>query len=282
MKTLHVIGRPKTKALFQGKSLEKAAFDLGFGFNYISDIETDYFSLPNIVSGDLLYRSSASSSAKSIEKKLLNDDIGHIYHTVRDGLATRSSSFLYNEKMDAPIIETISVPTTKKSDIEKHVEHLGGFPVVVKVMGGSHGVGVIRTDTIDGLKSILDFVRSLQNEVVLRSFVPHKLYARLIVAGNKLAAAHCTHTVANEFRSNVPGPTEAVRESYNPSAEMIASAIVAVHSTGVYFGGVDFLIQDDGSYYISEVNTPCEFSYTERVTGINVAEQLVRLLDSRA
>ena len=61
-------------------------------------------------------------------------------------------------------------------------------------MGGQYGVGVIQVDTIEGLKSLFDYVRIQKRTVLLRSFVQHQYYGRLVVVGDRVVASHRTYS----------------------------------------------------------------------------------------
>jgi len=265
----------------QGASLEKAAKKMGYDFEYVVDSETDLFNLPKLNPGDLLFRTAMSKKARQIEQHVLRDDIGHIYANANRGLSERASSVLYNALAGLPIVKSILLLPTETSDIHKHIEYLGGFPIVVKVMGGSNGVGVIKVDSIESYKSLMDFIMPLDLDIILRSFVPHTHYARLIVVGDELAGAHCTYVMDDEFRTNAPGNNDSNRKVFHPTKEMTDVAIAAVQSTGVTYGGVDLLISDNDTFFISEVNTPCFYSETERITGVDIASKIVAHLESK-
>jgi glutathione synthase/RimK-type ligase-like ATP-grasp enzyme len=86
----------------------------------------------------------------------------------------------------------------------------------------------------------------------------------------------------DEFRTNAPGNNDGNRKLFVPTKEIVSTVVAAVHSTGVAYGGVDILITNDaGDYLISEVNTPCFYSETERITGQDISSKIVALLASK-
>jgi hypothetical protein len=282
MATFYAVVTKMRSGNLQGSSLELAAKAKGHNFEYIVDTQTDSFNLPSLVPGDMVFRAASSKRSRKIERELLRDDIGHIYDNVNIGLGYRASSVLYNSRANLPIVKSILLMPTPKSDLGKHIEYLGGFPVVIKVMGSSNGVGVIKADSIESFKSIMDFITPLNSTIILRSFVPHTHYARLIVVGDEVVGAHCTYVMEDEFRTNAAGNNDGNRKNFTPSKEMIECAVQAVHSMGVTYGGVDLLITSDGGHFISEVNSPCFYSETERVTGVDISSKIVAHLEQKA
>jgi len=282
MATFYAVVTKMRRGTLQGLSLELAAKARGHNFKYILDSKTDMFSLPNLVPGDMLFRTASSKRSRKIERELLREGIGHIYENVNVGIGYRASSVLYNSRANLPIVKSILLMPTPASDLGKHIEYLGGFPVVIKVMGSSNGVGVIKADSIESFKSIMDFITPLNVTVILRAFVPHTHYARLIVVDQEVAGAHCTYVMDQEFRTNAAGNNDGNRKSFIPTTEMAACAVAAVNSMGVTYGGVDLLIADDGSYFISEVNAPCFYTETERISGADISSKIVAHLERKA
>jgi hypothetical protein len=282
MATFYAVVKKMQSGALQGASLELAANALGHDFVYVVAAETDLFNLPQLVAGDMLFRTSMSKRAQQIEQQLLRTDVGHIYENVNQGLAERASSVLYNSRAGLPIVKSILLLPTLTSDLDRHIEYLGGFPIVVKVMGGSNGVGVIKTDSIESFKSLMDFITPMKAEIILRSFVPHTHYARLIVVGDEVVGAHCTYVMDDEFRTNAPGNHDGNRKVFTPTDEMVKTAVAAVQSTGVFYGGVDLLMSENEEYLISEVNTPCFYSETERITGVDISSKIVSFLAEKA
>jgi glutathione synthase/RimK-type ligase-like ATP-grasp enzyme len=86
----------------------------------------------------------------------------------------------------------------------------------------------------------------------------------------------------DEFRTNAPGNHDGNRKVFTPTDEMVKTAVAAVQSTGVFYGGVDLLMSENEEYLISEVNTPCFYSETERITGVDISSKIVSFLAEKA
>lgn len=257
------------------KFLAAAAKNRGVEINIVEAQKVDFFNLPKLDKGDLLLRIGVSSRAIRIERLVVRDDVAHFYRDAAYAISGRACSYFYNKQAGLPVIKTVPLLPTWESNIQEYIDYLGGFPMVMKVLGGANGVGVIQIDTIEGLKSMVDYVRHLKDLVLLRSFVPHDYYGRLIVVGDKVVGSHRTYSVENEFRTNALGNTGEKKEGIIFSEEVRRVAIQAVKSMGVEFGGVDILFSDNGEFYISEVNFPCAFYHTQNIAGVDVAGAMI-------
>jgi len=258
--------------------LAEAAKARDIEVNTIDAEKVDFFNLPKLDKGDLLFRNSMSSRAIRIERLIIRDDIAHFYRDAAYAISGRACSYFYNKQAGLPVIKTIPLLPTWESNIQEHVDYLGGFPLVMKVLGGQDGVGVIQVDSIEGLKSLVDYVRHLKSLVLLRSFVQHRYYGRLVVVGDRVVASHRTYSVENEFRTNALGNADEKKEGIIFSEEVQSVAVKAVKSMGVEFGGVDILFSDNGEFYISEVNSPCAFYHTQEISGVDVAGPMIDYL----
>lgn len=268
---------PKSSLLFL-----EAAKSHGVTAEYVSADKTDYFTLPHLEAGDALYRIGLSKRSAEIERWLLRDDIAHIHDDINHAITGRTSSYFYNLRAGLPVIPTIPLLPTTESNLDVHVEYLSGFPLVVKAMGGTSGVGVMRVDSMESLRSVLDFVRSLSGTVLLRKYVEHQYQGRLVVVGERVVASYRNSPDENEFRTNVVSGFGNTREQYEFSSEVNETAVRAVRALGVNCGGVDILFGPNDEFYIAEVNTPFNLKLAQENGGVDVAGEIVAWLTDRA
>ena len=256
-------------------SLKRACEQRGLEYLPINLKEVDYFALPTLKKGDMLYRHGLKKSGFAVEQALMRSDIAHFYGTQLQVVEDKPYSYYYNERAGLPVVKTIPLLPVENTNLDEYVNYLGGFPVIAKVMGGSKGVGVIKIDTIEGLKSTIDYLRSLDETVFLRSYVPHEYYGRFVVVGDEVVATHTTHVMAGEFRTNASGNIEDNKRVGSFSSEVENIAVEAVRSLDLEFGGVVILFDQHGQYFISEVNFPCGFTSTERIAQTDIAGPMV-------
>lgn len=242
----------------------------------------DLSELQVLGSNDLLYRSATSKKGIEAQRRMISSDCTTFHKDWQSVFNARGASYFIHKAHGLPAIPSFSgIPSTEK-DIQYCVEQLGPFPLIIKVTGGSLGVGVIRVDSIQSMQSVLDYLKSLQVNVLIRKYIDHDYYVRAIVVGNKLLASHAAFTVDGEFRTNAGDDTLQKREARVLPEDQQALVVKAVNVLGFETGGVDLLFDKDGNLFIAEVNFPNNFSVTQRVTGVDIASEMVLYLTKKA
>ncbi len=241
-------------------------------FNYINSyIEED----------SILYRATPGTKSRVIEKWIAGNSTT-FYKDNFYLLNDRSSSFFSNRASGLPIIQTIPDFFSNFDQIDNYVNFVGGFPLIIKITGGSHGVGVIKIDSIESLKSFSDYLKTTSKNIILRKFIKHKKQGRLIVLGDKVIASHLNYC-NKDFRSNVGSNQERMREAMVFPENVQQIAVKAVQSIGLDFGGVDILFEEEtNNPYIAEVNFPCYFPTTQHLTNIDISGQMIDFLIAKS
>ncbi len=263
------------------KFLEAACQARQVTFNLIDPQKIDYTndsSLP--LAGDLLYRASTIQSgykdAGIVEAFLLHDQVTTFYHSFERALSRHVSSFVAHQKANLPIPKTIPRLSCNRASLKKYVNYVGGFPVIIKATGGSHGVGVMKVDSLESLVSIIDYLHRNHEYVIMRQFIDRNTSARFIVLGNKVVSSIEYAAPADDFRSNTGRFPHVQPKEFSPRLQKLA--IAATRLSGVAFGGVDILIDNQDQPFITEVNFPCNFSRAQKVTGVNIAGLMIDFL----
>lgn len=243
----------------------------------------DFAHPPRLNAGDLIYRVATDSLSRQLEKLLLTmrptsfyaDDRGFWW---QDNVVKATAVHM---AYDLPINKTIFGASNDKTQLESAVKELGGFPIVIKVAGGSHGVGVIKVDSFSSLHSVVDYLRNTTNEqFVLRQYVEHEAHARIIVLGNKVVDSTEYTSEQNDFRTNSAKEPSVTAKDFGSEVNQIA--IKSVNVLGLEFGGVDIIIDAKGQAHILEVNFPCFFPRAQRISGIDIAQHMVLYLKHKA
>lgn len=235
--------------------------------------------LPVLQDGDALYRISTTHKARVAEQMMLHAGVRTFYAHWTDGFRSRGASYFLHQKLGLPVIPSFPFAPVHADEVATVVERLGGFPLIVKVRGGSKGVGVMRVDSLPSFRSVIDYVHANETPMLIRKYIPHAYYARVIVVGERVVASHITHAREDEFRTNA-GPEERTREARLLAPDVQHMAVQAVQSLGFTTGGVDLLFDDQERPFIAEVNFPNDFTTTQEVTGIDIAQAMVRHLFS--
>jgi len=200
----------------------------------------------------------------------------------RNVFSVRAASYFLHKAHGLPVIPSFSGIPGSEEELQKCIGRLGPFPIIIKVTGGSLGVGVMRVDSLESMRSVLEYLQSLQVNVLVRKFIEHEYYVRAVVVGDKVVASHATFNMSGEFRTNAGDDALHKREARVLSAEEQAMAVEAVRLLGIETGGVDLLFDKEGSPFIAEVNFPNNFTTTQSVTGVNIASEMVAYLAKKA
>lgn len=223
--------------------------------------------------GDALYRPAVSLAAIRVEQFLWTEGVA-TFHADREGLFFGSSNYpLLFQRAGLPVPRTIPVNGTDRGLLRAHVEAVGGLPVIIKLPGGSGGVGTIQVDSLPGLFSTLDFLLAQGLQPMLSAFVDNALHWRAVVIGDRCIATYRNLQETDDFRSYASGDRADFTAA--PPAALGELAVRAVQALRLEFGGVDLLEHPSGRLYVLEANFPCFFADPQTVAGIDVAGMML-------
>lgn len=241
--------------------------------------------LPPISSTDILYRVSDSQPAKVVEQLLLKKNPASFYLSELGGKFAAAphdlDALVMLKKRGVPIPKTVFSVSRDRNLLTNTLQKLGGFPAILKALGGSHGVGVMRIDSFPSLFSIVDLLSSRGiGPLILRQYIDVRRSARLVVLGNHVIDSIEYMAPANDFRSNVGAVPNVRTMAFADNIQR--TAIRATTTLGWEFGGVDILIDDKDNYYVTEVNFPCFFPRCQLATGVDIAGKMIDYLASKS
>ncbi|MCH7910916.1 MAG: acetyl-CoA carboxylase biotin carboxylase subunit, partial [Candidatus Hydrogenedentes bacterium] len=164
-----------------------------------------------------------------------------------------------------------------------------GFPVLLKATAGGGGRGMRRVDDEKGFDEALVGARSEamkafgSDSLIIEKMIEDARHVEIQVLADEhgtcihLGERDCSvqrrHQKVVE-ESPCPVMTPELREA------MGAAAVKAAQAAGyVNAGTVEFLLNDDGTFYFLEMNTRLQVEHpvTELVTGIDIVEQMIRI-----
>jgi len=98
-----------------------------------------------------------------------------------------------------------TVFTNYSRDVEEVIEHVGGTPVIIKLLEGTQGLGVVLCETKNAAESVLEAFNGLQARVVVQEFIAEAKGAdlRALVVDGKVVGAMKRQGKEGEFRSNL-------------------------------------------------------------------------------
>lgn len=181
-------------------------------------------------------------------------------------------TFLANN--DIPMPDSIYAPLCYYSDASvnevflKRVEKLG-YPLVAKKCFGSLGAGVYLINNFSELEAF-------ENEHKLEAHFYQKFIGnggediRVIAIGGKFVCA-MKRSNKIDFRSNIGLGGHG--EKYIADNKLIKLCEKVAAILKLDYCGIDVLVDNDGKYYICEVNSNAFFEEAERVCGVNIAKK---------
>ncbi|HET9411395.1 MAG TPA: hypothetical protein VFO38_00915 [Candidatus Saccharimonadales bacterium] len=116
--------------------------------------------LPTLSPNDLLYMIHHDAASKAVETFLLKGNPTTFYKNDTIGYYAWENVWtwtLLHDKKSLPIIPTVFDLPRDRQALGEAANELGGFPIVVKAEGGSHGVGVMILDSMASLASVADY-----------------------------------------------------------------------------------------------------------------------------
>lgn len=150
----------------------------------------------------------------------------------------------------------ISSPRTafvnNEDSIDIALDKIGGqFPVIVKTITGAEGIGVMKIDSQESLKSVLQTLWKQDTEVIIQEYIEIKYDVRTLVLDGKIVASVKRIKGGKDFRTNKALGNDS--EPYKLSKAERDLVMQAYKMSGCYFAGVDH-ITNKGTHYILEVN----------------------------
>jgi ribosomal protein S6--L-glutamate ligase len=171
-----------------------------------------------------------------------------------------------------PIPDTILCFTLQEA--RKAALRMNGFPVVVKLLESTHGIGVALAESLYQLERIAESFLGLQGRIILQEFVEESegRDIRAFVVGNKVVAAMERKASKGEFRANMHLGATAAAVELSPEDEKLC--ILAASVLGIEVAGVDLIPSSRGPL-LMEVNASPGLEGIETATNIDIAGAII-------
>jgi len=177
----------------------------------------------------------------------------------------------------------LTQPQTKLiSDPEKsndQVDESGiKFPLIMKTLRGSKGVGVLFVDSPKGLDSIVQLIHKQDEDadLLIQEYIKTEYDVRVHVLGGKVLAAMKRPVIEGDFRSNVSQGS--VPKKITLTELEIEESLKAAKAVGGYWTAVDFIPSKDRVKkppFFLEVNSSPGTEGIEDATGMNIAKEVI-------
>jgi len=189
----------------------------------------------------------------------------------RESLEIASDKFLtsiYLERYKIPTPKTIICENP--NDAIEAFEELGG-DIVLKPLFGSKGVGITRINDKGFAENVIYTLSQLNEIFYLQEFIEHyNRDIRILVLGDKAIAG--MYRVSDNWKTNIHAGARV--EPLEITEELKTLAIKAAKITKTEIAGVD-IVESEKGLLVLEVNSIPGFTALQKVTDINLAEEIV-------
>ena len=176
----------------------------------------------------------------------------------------------------------IGVPKSLVSNnyfsIQSMVEHVGSLPAIIKLINGTHGLGVILAETKSNAESIMEAFYKSKQKVMIQEYIEEAKGAdiRVFIVDGEIVGVMKRQAKPGEFRSNLHrGATSSVVPLSGLEADI---AIKCTDILGLKVAGVDMLQSSRGPL-ILEVNASPGLEGIENTTGKDIAGKIINYVE---
>ena len=187
----------------------------------------------------------------------------------------RTALRLADYGLTQPLTKLISDPEKSNEQVE---ESGIKFPLIMKTLRGSKGVGVLFVDSPKGLDSIVQLIHKQDEDadLLIQEYIKTDYDVRVNVLGGKVLAAMARPVIEGDFRSNVSQGS--VPKKIKLTELEIEECLKAAKAVGGYWTAVDFIPsknRDSKPPYFLEVNSSPGTEGIEDATGMNIAKEVI-------
>jgi ribosomal protein S6--L-glutamate ligase len=204
----------------------------------------------------------------------------NVFSTVSSDAIIRSRdklrSFQHLSKAGIDMPKTVF--TNYSTDVEKVIAHVGGSPVVIKLLEGTQGIGVVLAETKNAAESVLEAFNGLEARALVQEYIAEAKGRdlRALIVDNRIVGAMKRQGKEGEFRSNLHrGGTYSYHE-LNEEEKKIA--LKAAKKLKLPVCGVD-IIQSNRGPLIMEVNSTPGLEGIEDASKKNVARAIITYIE---
>lgn len=207
-----------------------------------------------------------------------------------------------NKYVTSKILQDAGIPVPKMAIIENEenidsaVKQCGGqFPIVLKLLSGSQGIGVSIIESLASLKSVLQTLWKMDPklEVLIQEKIDSEYDLRIHVLSRKFNSPKPEDTdavllgymrrnrVKKDFRTNYSLGGTVEKTKVSPEQEEIA--INAAKAIGCNWCGVDIIVdKKTKKNYVLEVNASPGTQGLKKATGIDVVADIIDFLEDKS
>jgi hypothetical protein len=163
--------------------------------------------------------------------------------------------------------------------IEKSFESLDTkFPIILKTLRGSKGVGVLFVESERALTSIIQLIFKTDSnaDLIIQEYIKTEFDVRVMILNGNIVATMQRDVLEGDFRSNYSQGAKV--KKYNLTKLEIGQSLLAAKSVGGILSAVDFIPSSDPKNkppYILEVNSSPGTEGIEEASGKNIVKEIL-------
>ncbi len=184
--------------------------------------------------------------------------------------------------LQALAVAKIPVPKTALSNnyesLKSISRELGQPPFVIKLVQGTHGLGVILSESYRNAESILEAFYKSKQKVMVQEFIEEAKGAdvRVFIVDGEIVGSMKRQAKAGEFRSNLHRGASASLITLSETEKEVA--IRAAEVMGLSIAGVDML-QTSAGPLILEVNASPGLEGIETTTRVSISDKIIEYVE---
>ncbi len=185
------------------------------------------------------------------------------------------TSFQIMAKNQIPTPKTLY---TSFFDYEQQLATFNGKPIVIKLLEGTHGEGVILTESPQNALATVETLTATGAKFLLQEYIEESKGndVRAIVVDGVVVAAMKRKSKVGEFRSNLHRGGTSQKITLSIAEEKIA--ISAAKAIGLGFCGVDILQSKNGPLVL-EINSTPGLEGIENTSGKNISKSVIGYIE---
>ena len=205
---------------------------------------------------------------------------GYCVVNSRNVIETASDKYRsYLRLKDFGLLQPKTVLIPNEETVEKAFNELDTkYPIVLKTLRGSKGVGVLFVESERSLMSLVQllFKQDKDTDILIQEHVKTDFDVRVLVLGGKVIGTMRRDVVEGDFRSNASQGAKV--QQYNLTTLEMEQCILAAKAIGGLFTGVDFIPSKNPKTeppYILEVNSSPGTENIEEVSNNNIVKDIL-------
>ena len=189
--------------------------------------------------------------------------------------ATNGPAFKFWQNIKFPCLELF---TLRFFEFAEQLKTFNGKPIIIKLLEGTHGEGVILTESPQNALATIETLNAAGVKFLLQEYIEEANGAdvRAIVVDGVVVAAMKRKCKIGDFRSNLHRGGTSEMISLSSAEEKIA--IKAAKAMNLGFCGVDILQSKNGPLVL-EINSTPGLEGIENTSGKNVSKSVIGFIE---